>query len=1299
MRHKSSLVIIKSVVFFTIFLLQQNLWAQVVASFQPSASTGCGGLLVGFTNNSTGSNLTYNWDFGNGNSSNLITPTTSYNTPGTYTVTLTASSGNNSSTATTTITVYKNPIASFSAKDTFGCAPLLTNFTDGSASGSAAINSWTWDFGDATTAGTTQNPSHSFTSPGSYTVTLLVSDANGCQATFSRPNQVTVSPSTVQAGFLPQDTISCSAPATFTFTNTSTGTAPLTYNWAFSDGNTSTTTNPSNTFNSLNVYTVTLTTTNNVGCTSSKTGTVTLVGPPNSSFTVAKSTLCLGDIANFTNTSSPAPTHNRWDFGDGDTSISFSPNHLYAAPGTYTVKLVTTFGGLCKDSMVQTNLITVNPVPNPLFRADSLVACQLPFTVNFTDSTLTATRWSWSFGDGGTDTVQKPNHTYTTQGTMNVQLKVTSNLGCSTTLTLPHSIKIQLPTANITFAPTIGCTPMLVRFNDSLSTSVQPFANFHWNFKDSASTTLDTITTAGFAPVTHIYHTGNFYYPVLTVTNSYGCKAVDSVKVAVYNHPIMGFKASVPAPDSACALSVITFTDTSKYVNTWKWFYGDSTTGNGIQSTHYYKKLGLFNIKLIVSNPGCTDSLIKTNYIHIKPGLPEFNSTYTCVNLFQRAYTNNSIGVDKFYWNFGDNSPIDSTHYNPIHKFPTTGIFVVNLKIVNTTTGCVNDTVLTEHIIKLDSSFIIKNPQGCPGTDVQFTPKSAIDPTINYLWTFGDGNSNSTQPQPNHTYINPGLYSIKLVVQDQIGCKDSLTKVDSVKIYRLYAGFKVQKLSGCDSLLVQLTDSSVATPPIQYWKWNYGDGTTDSTTTSTDQHYIRKVGNYNLQLTTTNADGTCTSAPVPITYILPIAKTSYTTNYHCPGVTLSFTDNSLNTNKYIWNFGDLSPVNNQISPTHNFSKDGTYIIHFIAKDSTTQCTDSILDTVKIAIHYPKAQFYSDSLQGRCTPYLATYHDNSLSPSTITSRDWTFGDGSFANKTTTDTIVSHTYFKVGTYSLKLVITNSDGCQDSISKPGYLSVAGPYGSISDFKPTGCSPHTVNFDFNVKDAKSFTVLYGDGNSNTFKDTCCYSYTYSTPISKFYYPTLVMTDTSGCQVFVPLTDTIKITSTPKAAITYTPTYPSAGATVDFRDNSGQDNAWQWNFGDGSVDSSSVAQDPTHAFKNGGRYTLKFVANNNGCKDSLLENITVVEPLTPPNVFTPNGDGKDDNLIISSPGIVNLTCHIYNRWGLEVFYRIADTIVWDGYDTAGLQVPEGTYYYVVTGYSLQAKTSVTKKGFIQLIR
>ena len=125
--------------------------------------------------------------------------------------------------------------------------------------------------------------------------------------------------------------------------------------------------------------------------------------------------------------------------------------------------------------------------------------------------------------------------------------------------------------------------------------------------------------------------------------------------------------------------------------------------------------------------------------------------------------------------------------------------------------------------------------------------------------------------------------------------------------------------------------------------------------------------------------------------------------------------------------------------------------------------------------------------------------------------------------------------------------------------------------------------------------------------------------------------------------------------------------------------------------------------YANAGRFTIKYSVINNylgiSCKDSTLENITVVEPLNPPNVFTPNADGIDDQFIINSPGIINITAHIYNRWGLEVFYKQADIIVWDGYDSAGLQVPEGTYYYVVTGYSLQTQTTVTKKGFLELIR
>jgi subtilisin family serine protease len=148
----------------------------VVAEFGGTPTTGCPGMSVNFTDQSTGTVTSWSWDFGDGGSSTLQNPSHVYAAPGTYAVSLTANGPacNDTETKSGYLTVGSAPTADFSASTTGGPAPLEVDFTDLSAQ---APTSWLWDFGDGGSAAT-QEATHTYTDPGTYTVTLT--STNGC---------------------------------------------------------------------------------------------------------------------------------------------------------------------------------------------------------------------------------------------------------------------------------------------------------------------------------------------------------------------------------------------------------------------------------------------------------------------------------------------------------------------------------------------------------------------------------------------------------------------------------------------------------------------------------------------------------------------------------------------------------------------------------------------------------------------------------------------------------------------------------------------------------------------------------------------------------------------------------------------------------------------------------------------------------------------------------------------------------------------------------------------------------------
>ena len=268
---------------------------------------------------------------------------------------------------------------------------------------------WFWSFGDGTTS-TQRSPTHFYTSHGTYTVTLMVSNSAGSSSQTR----------TLCLNQPPQADFQYSVDGTVvTFTDTSSG-GPTSWSWTFGDGLTSTQQSPPHTYDSLGLYTVTLTVSNNAGSTS-KTQTVNLNQPPRADFRYSMD----GTLVTFTDTSTGGPAGWHWTFGDGSSATQRNPVHTYASAGTYTVTL--TAAGSTGSSAVSKS-VTLGDLPNACFEysVNTMI-------VMFSDtSTGAVTRWSWNFGDGKVSAVRNPYHIYQFPGTYPVELTVTNTAGSST---------------------------------------------------------------------------------------------------------------------------------------------------------------------------------------------------------------------------------------------------------------------------------------------------------------------------------------------------------------------------------------------------------------------------------------------------------------------------------------------------------------------------------------------------------------------------------------------------------------------------------------------------------------------------------------------------------------------------------------------------------------------------------------------------------------------------------------------------------------------------------------------------
>lgn len=405
--------------------------AAPVADFSASPTSGEAPVLVSFSDLSSGTVSSWAWTFGDGGSSTAQNPTHTYTVAGTYNVSLTATGpgGSDGETKNGYITITAPPpapVAEFSGSPTSGTAPLLVNFSDLS---SGSVTSWAWTFGDGGTS-TAQNPSHTYTSAGNFTVTLTATGPGGSDGE-TKASYISVSapPVAPTAQFSGSPT-SGNTPLVVSFSDLSSGDVTG-WSWTFGDGATSTAQNPAHTYTVAGTYDVTLTASGPAGSDGeTKLGYITVGSPPAGPTAEFSGTPTSGQsplLVSFTDLSSGSVTSWSWTFGDGGSSTAQNPSHTYTAAGSFSVTLTATGPG-GSDGVTKNGYITVTapPVAPTAEFSGSPTSGTNPLLVSFTDlSTGDVTGWSWTFGDGGTSTAQSPTHTYTAAGSYDVSLTAT----------------------------------------------------------------------------------------------------------------------------------------------------------------------------------------------------------------------------------------------------------------------------------------------------------------------------------------------------------------------------------------------------------------------------------------------------------------------------------------------------------------------------------------------------------------------------------------------------------------------------------------------------------------------------------------------------------------------------------------------------------------------------------------------------------------------------------------------------------------------------------------------------------
>ena len=986
-----------------------------------------------FTDQSAASSgiLSYEWDFGDGDSSSQQSPTHSYTNQGVYTPeVIVTSSESCKDTASKSIEVNPMPSPAFSYRqDSSQCLAGNQYSLTNNSTIAKGSQSYSWDFGDNSTS-TSQAPTHSYSSPGTYTIQLVATSDSGCVDTTTQKVTVELMPT---ASFTVNDKGQCRQGNSYKFTDQSSiSSGTLSYDWSFGDGRGAIRASPTHSYNVQGTYNSEVIVSSNKGCEDTANTNIDVHPMPTASFTVNDKRQCReGNSYQFTNQSviSSGSLNYDWNFGDGDTSDQQSPGHSYNTQGSYTSELTVTSGKGCKDTV--SKAIEVDPMPLPAFSytedsSQCLKGNQYSLTNNSTIAQGSLS-YSWYFGDNTTSRNANPTHSYNSSSTHTIELVATSNTGCMDTTTRKVTVE-PMPTASFTINDKGQCRKSnSYQFTDQSSVSSGTLS-YDWSFGDSSS--------AAQASPTHSYTTQGIYIPRVIVTSGKGCKDSASTQIEVLPTPNPAFSYR---EDSSQCLAGNQYGLTNKSTiaqgsQSYSWDLGNDTASVDSTLTHSYTSPGTYTIKLVAtSDSGCLDTTSRKVTVEPMPTASfTVNDKKQCREGNSYKFTDQSSissGTLSYDWSFGDGN--SAAQASPRHSYSNQGSFTSEV-VVTSSNGCKDTASMVLDVYPMPiASFSINDKKQCrEGNSYQFTDQSSISSGIlSYNWRFGDGSS-TAQVSPKHSYSNQGNYTPEVVVTSLKGCEDTAGKAIEVNPMPLpafsYDGDSSQCLKGNQ---YKLNNNSTIARGSQSYRWDLGDNTIS--TSQAPIHSYNSPGAYTLELVAISNSGCMDTTTRKVT-VEPMPTASFTIDDkgQClQGNSYQFTDQSSissGTLSYDWSFGDGSSAA-QASPIHSYTAQGRYVSEVIVT-SGKSCKDTTSKAIEVhPVPQPSFSYKEDSVQ--C---LANNQYNLLNNSTIArgsqSYRWNLGDGT----TTSGRTPSHTYSNTGNYTIELRAISDSGCVDTTSR---------------------------------------------------------------------------------------------------------------------------------------------------------------------------------------------------------------------------------------------------------------------------
>ncbi len=1218
------------------------------------------------------------WDFGvEGIDTDVSTETNPeyyYTETGTYVVTMTVYNSETQCSHTITKTIHiTNPAASFSVLETEGCRPYTLLIEENSQD---AVT-WEWSAPGATIEDpSAQAPSIIYESHGTYSdVQLIITDVNDCQDTILFTE--TISVGRVNANFSQDITGGC-LPLTVNFSENGSSVFGDVESWEWTFGadlGTSTDPNPTFVFTEAGLHNVKLVVTDSWGCRRAKNivGAVEVTDPV-ADFS-ADTLGCTWAGMSFTNTSQGVALDHFWDFGDGETSTDENPIHTYANEGIYSVCLTVTDKYDCVSTHCRENSIDIaDPVAD--FSVDSTFASCPPLPVNFFNESTNASSFTWDYGDNsGLSNLDDPSHIYTIPGVYNVTLKAFRTEACQDSIITQDLIVLDGPEGEYQFDIDTSCAPAIITFT---ATSVANYM-YIWDFGlgDLDTTQISAVNDQ----VTFTYTEPGTYYPTLSFINNTGCfRTLPPVGPIVVASSTPAFEASETVLCSAGeTVSFVNLSSSATPIQSVEWLFegGSPATSTEFEPQVTYNTSGSFDVRMVIDNGGCTDTLLMPNYMKLgdAPNIDfTVSATTGCTPLtvnFNDISSVNNSEIVTWEWDFGDGDVANIPNPTHIYYNDMANTFTATLTIT-TADGCTATRSETISLLGVTDISAGEDRTICIGEPTILEGLVFGDTTgLEYYWSPSQSLSCIACMDPVASPVDTTTYTF--VVRTPEGCTSTSEVTVMVKPFPVPVVDLSADTSICLNEIVQLNVSG----GTEVFNYNWDADVAGLSCYENCQNPIAEpLASSTYTVTVTTIHGCSASGSVQVDIVDQSQAFAGEDRTVCAGDTVQLNITTGREPEWL--------VNNDLSCTYcpspiAFPSETTdYVVQVLTDQGCT-----ITDTVTVTT------FSADDIDAGADQTICLGDGIALAGEGSGTISWT-------PAVTLDdaTILDPEAFPATTTVYQLELRNGDCVlTDSVTVSVKEKI-----EISTQNILICEGDTVQ-------------LKVEGEASEYIWTRTDRMDLTDPSSPMVYPIetteyMVIGRLASCAADTAWL-TVEVDPAPKLEMP--PNYvffPGQEVIINpiaqGEDRNNYEYEWMSTV-DLTCDDCSELLIPNP--ESGTEYQLRVTNINTDCSTEIKTTLRLLNQcpedlIQVPSAFSPNNDGNNDVLeIFLNPALPTInSIKIFNRWGAIIYEgsNVGDT--WDG-TSNGKILPNGVYIYMIEADCPVLNNTMVKSGDITLIR